>query len=170
MNRLRSQLTQHFRAMHGKRRGFSLLEMMLALAILGGSLAVLAQIAETGTDAAREARALSNARMLCQTKLNEELLNVVAGIAPVTVIDAAADPFDSQAVETFTYSVEVGPGQLDGLLNVRVTATAWGNNGQRQIAVYALDRWVIDPQMGLEEMELEEELAREEIASGGEEL
>jgi len=51
------------------RSGFSLLEILLALSILGGSLAVLSQIAEIGTSAAREARELSVCRMLCQSKL-----------------------------------------------------------------------------------------------------
>lgn len=149
--------------------GFSLLEMVLALAILGGSLAVLAQIAETGVDAAREARALATARVLCQSKLNEELLNVSAGINPVTVLDSPVDSFDSQSLEDYTYSVEVSPGQLDGLLSMRVTVKALANNGEQQVAIYSLDRWVIDPLLGLEEMELEEEQAREEIASAGEE-
>ena len=38
------------------RKGFSLLEIVLSLAILGLSLGILGQIATTGTDAAREAR------------------------------------------------------------------------------------------------------------------
>ena len=48
--------------------------MILALAILGGSLAILSQIASTGTDAAREARDLALARLLCQSKLSEVLM------------------------------------------------------------------------------------------------
>ncbi len=44
------------------RSGFSLLEILLALAILGGSLAILSRIVDTGAGAAREARDLSVAR------------------------------------------------------------------------------------------------------------
>lgn len=142
--------------------------MVLALAILGASLSILSQIASTGVDAAREARALGTARMICQTKLTETLLNIDAGQSPTTVIEAPTESFDSDSSETFVYSVEVLPGQLDGLLSLRVTVIARAGDGTEQLAAYALDRWVIDPALGLAEAELEEELAREEIATGGE--
>ncbi len=79
--------TMNHKAMND-RRGFSLLEILLALAILGGSLAVLSQIAEIGTSAAREARDLSICRILCQAKLSEVMLNVSTGISPQSVFDA----------------------------------------------------------------------------------
>lgn len=150
-----------------KRDGFSLLELILALAILGATLGVLGQYAEIGVDSAREAKALATARLICQSKLNEQLLNVTAGISPTTVIDAPVDSFDSQSAEAYTYSIEVAPGQLDGMLQMRVTVTAFSTDGAQKIAIYALDRWFIDPLLGLEDLEAEEELAREEIASGG---
>ncbi len=152
-----------------RRVGFSLLEMILALAILGSSLAVLAQIAGTGVSAAREARALVTARMICQSKLNEQLLNLQAGQSPTTIVEAPAESFDSASTETYVYTVEVMPGQLDGLLSLRVTVIARAGDGTEQLAAFALDRWVIDPALGLEEAEAEEEAAREEIANGGEE-
>ena len=154
----------------GNRNAFSLLEMVLALTILGRFSLHSRPDRRHGTDAAREARALVSCRMICQSKLNEELLNIVYGQTPTTIIDAPAEPFDSQSTETFTYSLEVGNGQLEGLLALRVSVKALGNNGSEQIAIYALDRWVIDPAIGLEEAEAEEEAAREEIANGGEEV
>ncbi|KAA5543886.1 type II secretion system protein [Roseiconus nitratireducens] len=150
-----------------KRNAFSLLEMILALSILGMSLAILAQLARTGVSAAREARALATARVLCQSKLNEQLLNIQAGQSPATIIDAPIESFDSQSAGSFVYSVEVMPGRLDGLLSLRVAVKALGNNGEETLANYALDRWVIDPLLGLETAEAEELAAREEIASGG---
>ncbi|MEL6106640.1 MAG: type II secretion system protein [Planctomycetota bacterium] len=146
------------------RRGFSLLEMVLALTILGASLAILAQIADTGSDAAREARALVSCRMICQTKLNEELLNITYGQSPAIVVDAPVEAFDSQSTETYLYSLEIANGQLDGLLALRATVRAMGGDGSEAIASFALDRWVIDPLVGLEEAEAEEEAAREELS------
>ncbi len=149
------------------RRGFSLLEMILALSILGTSLAILAQIADTGVDAAREAKALAAARMICQTKLNEQLLNLQNGMNPVAVVDAEAEPFDSQTTETYTYSIEVQPGQMEGLLAIRITVNAYGSGGSERLATYALDRWVIDPLLGLEQAEMEEAAMREELSGSG---
>ncbi|MEO1526626.1 MAG: type II secretion system protein [Planctomycetota bacterium] len=149
------------------RSAFSLLEMVLALAILGASLAILAQIADTGTDAAREARALVSCRMICQTKMNEELLNITYGQSPAIVVDEPVTPFDSQSTETYLYSLELANGQLDGLLAMRFTVRAMGGDGSEQIAAYVLDRWVIDPLVGLEELEAEEEAAWEELTGSG---
>ena len=150
------------------RNAFSLLEMILALAILGTSLAILAQIAETGVSAAREARSLATARMICQHKLSELLLNIAGGQTPTSIIESPAESFDSESTETFLYSIEIMPGQLDGMLSIRVTVQALAGDGTEKLATYALDRWIIDPALGLEEAELEEEAAREEIANGGE--
>ena len=153
---------------HPARQGFSLLEILLALALLGGALAILSQIAYTGVSAAREARDLSMARLLAQTKLSEVLLNATAGQNPVPVFEQAAEAFDSQSTTAFSYSVEVQPAPLDGMLVIRVSTTGVDGNGA-QIAKYTLDRWMIDPALALDELELEEEAAREEAAGTAEE-
>ena len=151
------------------RRGFSLLEILLALAILGGSLAVLSQMAHTGSDAAREARALSMARVLCQAKLSEVLLNSTLGQSPTTVVSAKADPFDSLSTIDFYYSVEVAPAPLDGLLAIRVSVQALTpDESQSVLANYQLTRWMIDPALGLEALEAEEEAMREDAAAASE--
>lgn len=142
------------------RGGFSLLEMLLSLAILGGSLAVLSQVADTGVDAAREARDLAIAQIICQSKLSEVLLNSTLGTTPQSIVDAPVDPIDSQSLTTFSYSVDVQPAGLEGMLVIRVLVSAKDGN-ENLIANYSLDRWMIDPAFGLEEMELEEEAAKE---------
>jgi prepilin-type N-terminal cleavage/methylation domain-containing protein len=146
-----------------KRNGFSLLEILLSLAILGGSLAIIAQIADSGVSAAREARDLSLARILCQAKLSEVLLNATLGQTPQPVFDASAEPFDSQSQTVFTYTIEIQPASLDGMLMIRVSTVAATSQG-KQIASYSLDRWLIDPAIGLVEAEMEEEAAKEEAA------
>ncbi|MDE0862405.1 MAG: prepilin-type N-terminal cleavage/methylation domain-containing protein [Rubripirellula sp.] len=150
-----------------KRRGFSLLEILLALAILGGSLAILSRIVDIGISAAREGRDLAIARMICQGKLSEVLLNSTAGFTPQSQPLAPVDSFDSQSMTSFEFSVEVQPGQLAGILLIRVLVEAQNPDGGEPLARYSLVRWMIDPALGLEELEAEEEAAREEAAAGG---
>lgn len=149
------------------RQGFSLLEMILALAILGGSLAILSQIATTGTDAARESRDLALARLVCQSQLSQVLMQ---NTTPVTVVSAPVETFDSGSLTEFMYSVDVQQGTLQGLLTVRVTVEAIDPDGGPPLATYTLVRWMIDPAYGLEEAELEEEAAKDAAAGTGEEV
>ncbi len=151
------------------RAGFSLLEILLALAILGSSLAILSGIVHTGAVAAREARDLSIAQILCQTKIAEILLDGVAGISPQSVPATPLESFDSQSTTPFVFSIDVKPAPLDGLLAVRVNVEALDPDGGSPLARYSLTRWMIDPLLGLEEAEMEERAAKEEAAALAEE-
>ena len=153
---------------HQGRGGFSLLEILLAISILGGSLAVLSQIAEIGTSAAREARDLSTCRILCQSKLTEVLLDASSGISPQSIFDAPLESFDSTSITSYTHTVEIQPAPLDGLLAVRVTVKALESDDSTAIATVSLTRWVVDPSLGLEQAEADEKALREEMIGGGE--
>jgi len=158
-------ISKSIRLRRRSRRAFSLLEMLLALSILGGSLAILSQIASTGLDAAREARDLSVARILCQTKLSEILLDATAGVAPQSFPAAPLESFDTESTTPFTYSADVQPGTIDGILIVRVTVIAENPDGGPPIATCSLVRWLIDPTLGLEAAAEEEQLMLEEAAA-----
>lgn len=149
------------------RAGFSLLEILLALSILGGSLAVLSQIAEIGTSAAREARGLATCRILCQAKLTEVLLDATAGISPPSMFDAPLESFDSASITSYRHTIEVQQGSMDGLLSVRVTVQAVDPDSDNAIATVSLTRWLVDPTLGLEQAEADEKALREEMTGGG---
>ncbi len=155
-------------ATSGSRRGFSLLEIMLAIAILGATLAVLGQIAQIGSSAAREARDLSICRILCQAKLSEILLDASAGISPNSVFGAPLDSFDSTSITAYTYSLEVQPAPLDGLLALRVTVQATETDSGTAIATFALTRWMVDPTLGLEQAEVDEQAQWAELTGESE--
>jgi general secretion pathway protein I len=149
------------------RRGFSLLEILLALAILGGSLAVLSQIVGTGADSASSARDLALARLICQAKLAETL---VSGITPVTVPSTPIVSPDSSSTTPFFYAIDVAPAGLDGMLAIRVSVEAQDSNGGPAIAQYSLTRWIIDPALGLEEAQAQadaDKAAAAEAAAAG---
>ena len=151
--------------------GFSLLEILLALAILGGALAILSRIVDTGMIAARESRDLSAARILCQTKLAEILLEAETGISPQSVVSSEFETlFDSQSNSVFQYSVDVAPAPMDGMLTIKVTVESIDTDLGEARTKYSLSRWLIDPMLGLEEAEAEEDAMVEEkaaMASGG---
>jgi general secretion pathway protein I len=157
-------MTRNYR----RRNGFSLLEILLAISILGGSLAVLSQMAEIGTSAAREARDLATCRILCQSKLTEVLLDASSGISPQSIFDAPLESFDSASITSYNHSIEVQQAPLDGLLAVRVTVKALESDDGTAIATVSLTRWVVDPSLGLEQAEADEKVLREEMTGGGE--
>ncbi len=132
--------------------GFSLLELLLALAIFGSAMAVLAQTIGVAADAAVEARDLSAASLLAQSKLTELL---IAGVAPVATPDVPVAPVDSSSDTPMSVRVDVGPGPTAGLINVSVTVTAGSTTGAATGSV-TLTRWMIDPSLELDAAAAEE--------------
>jgi len=129
-----------------RRAGFSLLEVILATAILLGSAVVLAELAAVGREHATSAEDLATAQLICQSKLSE----ILAGAAP------AAGVQDQPLVEApgWVYSVEIDPieesGQPQGVASLRVTVrqvlddagTAGGSRRRRE---FTLARWIRHP-------------------------
>ncbi len=129
------------------RRGFSLLEIILALAIFGGAMAVLSGLIDTGVRAAIEAQDLSRAQMLCESQLEQVLLQTST---PLPVPETALDTGDPNRV--WSYMVEVFPAPVTNLHIIRVTVRAAPpglSNGQE--ATYSLVRWMPDPSLMLDQ-------------------
>lgn len=134
--------------------GFSLLEIILALAILGGALAVLGSIVQVGTRTAKQARGRVAAELQCQSILTE----IVAGLRPAEPVQSSLVDFpDPEYI--FLYSVEVQPADMEGMLVVRVSVFEDRPPEQNPIRV-SLVRWMIDP-----EVEAEAEAADEQAAA-----
>ena len=66
------------------RRAFSLIEVIIATAILMGSAVVLARLAGLGRDQSQKARLHSEAQQLCEQTLNELLL----GMRPMELVES----------------------------------------------------------------------------------
>ncbi len=123
------------------RAGLSLLEVILAIAILGGSIAVIGELVRLGARQAEEARELTIAQLLCESVLEE----IAAGvIAPEAVGDV---PFELDP--RWSYSIDVG--SLDNPDLLQVTVMAQQVDGSREIPLYySLTRWILDPNLELE--------------------
>ena len=119
-----------------RRGGFSLLEVILALAILVAALAVLGELIRSGVRNAQMARDLSRAQVLCETKLSE----VFAGVVP------AEKTSNSAIAEApgWLYSIERDASGPSGLIKVHVTVEQ-DPAQQRYPVKFTLAQWIRDP-------------------------
>ncbi len=135
------------------RGGLSLLEVMLALAILGGSLAVVGELMRFGMRNAEAARDLSTAQVFCEAKVNE----IAAGLLPPQPIASAPieEMANLDAAGLWLYSVDVQQVDQQGLIAVTVRVFQDPNLKLRPVEC-SLVRWMIDPlQMELTDTSME---------------
>ncbi len=125
-----------------KAKGFSLLEVILALAILTGAVAVLGELARMGLDSARIARFTAKAQILAESKLNQ----IAAGYAAAQTTGPTQCEPDLVVVDPsgpqWMYAIDVQQTEELGVVAVTVTVTQ-DPPGGRPIRV-AITRWMID--------------------------
>jgi type II secretion system protein I len=121
------------------RRGLTIMEVLLALAIFVGALAVLSKLVEIGVRASQYAQLQTRAALLAESKLGE----VVAGIVP---LGSGGESFPDDPAWQWQLSVSDGP--VAGLVWVSVTVapSATGELARtREAVVFTLSRWLLDP-------------------------
>ncbi len=129
-----------------KRNAFSILEVILALAILTGAMAVLGEMGRLGFRNAKSAQDLTKAQMLCESKMAE----YTSGITyPQAVSAAAFDQIDQDpnSSTTWVYSVDMQQIDQDGLIALCVTVSQNLPAAQHP-ATYSITRWIVDPTIG----------------------
>ncbi len=124
-----------------KRPAFSLLEVILALAILAGAVVVLGELARQGLESTRIARDLTCAQLLCESKLAE----VVSGAElPEPVQDMPMTMLEVPSTSTWLYSIDVVDTGEEGLVSVWVTVTQDPATDRNPVRC-TLVRWMLDP-------------------------
>lgn len=98
-----------------RRTGFSLLEVIIATAILAASAVMLISMISTGDRHTQRADERMIAQMLCLTKL-EELIADPSQLVPIQADSSPQYP-------GWVWSVEVQPSSLDGFVQIRVAVT-----------------------------------------------
>lgn len=130
-----------------KRRGLSLLEVMLSVAILGGSMVAIGELIRVGTLSAGHARDLTQAQLLCESTMTQ----VLAGAMELNdVTNQTFDPTIVPGAEGWNYSIEIGQTELEGVVNVRVTVQ---QDRVNRPVVFSLTAWMIDPEVEFAEPE-----------------
>jgi type II secretion system protein I len=95
--------------------GFSLLEIVLALAILAGSLAALGEVMRLSDMNAAKARDETQAELLADSVMSE----IISGARTLDNVNNAT--FDSSDEPPWNYSIEVNSTDYQELLSVRVS-------------------------------------------------
>ncbi|MFP6619229.1 MAG: prepilin-type N-terminal cleavage/methylation domain-containing protein [Pirellulaceae bacterium] len=158
------------------RSGLTLLEVMIALAILGTSLAALGELIRIGADAADRAVELTEAQFICDSVLAEiksgvrELVPVAEEpytISPPGMVASLGTGLDTSMDMDETgwlYTVIFDSVDDQGLMYVEVTVMQDRFDG-RKPAMVTLTTWMIDPMLD-SEAEPEDLEALEEEMSG----
>ena len=118
------------------RRAFSLLEIVLSLAILAGAVAVLTEITTSGLRQARLARDLAHAQLLCESKLAE----IASGLVPPQT--QAETHFEDDS--DWLYAIDISSAGESDLLALRVTVKHQ-NATQSYPVEFTLVQWMVDP-------------------------
>ena len=135
-------------------RGVTLMEVILAIAILGGSLAVLGEMVRVGARASRSAQLLSSAQLLADSLTAE----MAAGAAAPESTQGVIEQYGGTS---WSYTVEVQQVEQQGLLGILITVQDSLDTSNRPTS-YTLVRWMIDPEV---ELDLEIAAAEAEAAS-----
>jgi hypothetical protein len=112
---------------------------MLALAILGLSLATIGELMRIGSRNAEMARDVTTAQILCETKVSE----ILTGMLP-PVATSASPIVDIGSGNDWLYTVETQQVGQEGLLSIRVVVEQNPDLVSRPVS-FALVRWIIDP-------------------------
>ena len=121
-------------------RGLSLLEVILALAILAGSLAVVGELVRVGADAGLASRELTNAQLWCNSRMEQIAVGLLLP-DPIGPIAVEEDPSG-----TWLYTIASQPVDDQGLLLVVVTVHQDPMQVSRPVS-FSLVRWMVDPQL-----------------------
>jgi prepilin-type N-terminal cleavage/methylation domain-containing protein len=118
--------------------GFSLLEIILSLAILAGSLAALGEVMRLADQNSTLTRDESEAQILAASVMDE----LVAGARDFVALNGA--PFDFETELPWVYSIAIEPTSFNELVAVRVLVEQ-DLDPSLQPARYELIRWLPNP-------------------------
>lgn len=133
------------RRWHQHRRGLSLLEVILAIAILGGALAAIGHLVRLGSRSAVKADRLNTAQIICQTKMAE----ITSGATSLSTGGTGWTSYEFDA--EWQYMIEmVSVDSMPGLVAVHVSAQE-NLPAKKQPVTFTLIRWMPDPTLNLEQ-------------------
>ncbi len=126
------------------RSGLSLLEVVLALSILGIAVGILATIMQQSSDNGLRARRITQAQLVCESKMAEAMTGALplqsTQWTPVASIDGSS----------WYYSLEVIPAEQPNMMGVVIQVNDELAMTESQRPLTRLVQWIIDPSLGLD--------------------
>ncbi len=144
------------------RKGLSLIEIVLALAILGGSMAVLGEAVRHAAENARIARDLTDAQLYCESKMAELQAGLLTtdAVTDMPIEPMADSMLESSADSTETewlYSISSELVSDDGLVSVYLSVYQDPNTAKKPVT-YSMTRIMLDESLMTIETETEDML------------
>lgn len=122
-------------------RGITLFEVLLAIAILGGSMVAIGEMMRTGSRAAIEAREVTRAQLYAETIVAE----IAAGVLPSQAVNDQPHATDPE----WLYSIQSDSTSQAGLLMIQVTMRQASVSPNKRPLSFSLVRWMVDPSVDL---------------------
>ena len=127
-----------------RHNAFTLMEVIIALAVMGMSMAAIGTLVQIGGQNALQARLLTTAQFLAESKLSE----VKAGILSPTATGPLPFP-TTETMEPFQYTIRSQSIDSQGmLLAVEILVEYLPADGGRPIQ-HSVTTWMIDPAVEL---------------------
>lgn len=115
LHRNRRLRVSPIRAYSRDSRAFTLIEVILALVVLGGALAILGEVMQLANSSAVDARAETQAQLLASSVMDE----IIAGVQDDSPL--SRQPLDVPDATRWLYSVETGTSDVVGVFPLVVT-------------------------------------------------
>jgi general secretion pathway protein I len=148
-----------------RRNAFSLLEVILALAILTGAMAVLGELARLGMRNAAWTRDITQAQLLCESKMAEITSGIVVPEPTAIASFVQEDLVDPYSAVTWVYSIDLEEVQEPGVVAVRVTVTQDLPPAMHP-AAFSLVRWIVAPDVSEESVINEDDSSADTSGKG----
>ncbi len=126
--------------------GLSLLEVILALAILGVACTFMAQAMRLATDNALAAQRQAQAELAAESVLSQ----VVAGIIPMQPNAVWTPVGTSASTSNWSYMIGQVNCEVQNMVGIQIMVKDMTNQDTTTPADLSVIRWVIDPTLGLD--------------------
>lgn len=128
------------------RRGLSLLEVILALALLGIASAIMAQAMQMATSNAIAAQRQAQAELAAESVMSQ----VVAGVIPMQPTTTWTPVGVSASTSSWSYMLQSVPCEVQNMVAIEVSVRDDSDADTTRPADLTVVRWIVDPALGLD--------------------